>query len=71
MFEDMTIIRTILPLFGQIITKIEDHYPAIQSDECNLFYEYNWIQYFVLTIMLRHLRRINLLTNRIKDVTIS
>ena len=34
---------------GQIIKKIEDHYPAIQSDKCNLFYEYNWIQCFVLT----------------------
>jgi hypothetical protein len=34
---------------GQIIKKIEDHYPAIQSDEFNLFYVYHWIQCFVFT----------------------
>ena len=49
MLDSMTIMRTIWPFSGQIIKKIEDHYPAIQSDECNLFYVYNWIQCFILT----------------------
>jgi putative transposase len=33
--------------FKDRIESFDDYYPCIQKGECNLFYVYNWIQFFV------------------------
>jgi hypothetical protein len=61
----MTIIRT------NNNENFENYFPLIQSDECNIFMFITGYNALSLRIMILQLRRIILLTNRIKDVTIS